>query len=62
VVQCYVPLKAILVASGAASRYKKVKLAAADGKFSVWKLKAAKSGRSRGEGDREPAPRKRRKR
>jgi len=62
VVQCYVPLKAILAASGAVSRYKKVKLAAADGKFSVWKLKAAKSGRSGGGGDREPAPHKRRKR
>jgi len=62
VVQCYVPLKAILAASRAASLYKKVKLAAADGKFSVWKLKAAKPGRGRGGGDAEPAPCKRRKR
>ena len=62
VVQCYVPLKAILAASRAASLYKKVKLAAADGKFSVWKLKAAKPGCGRGGGDAGPAPRKRRKR
>ena len=63
VVQCYVPLKAIVAASGSSVFYKKAKIVAADGKFSVWKLKTKKSGRrcSVGEGMNADPPPKRRK-
>ena len=43
VVQAYVPLRALLGATGATGRYAKCKLAASDGQFSVWKLKAPKA-------------------
>ena len=51
VVQAYVPLRALLGAS-APGRYAKCKLAASDGQFSVWKLKApnAKAKGERGGG------------
>ena len=51
VVQAYVPLRALLGAS-APGRYAKCKLAASDGRFSVWKLKApnAKAKGERGGG------------